>query len=661
MSDSTKHPVNVPSEIGVSSRISIDGREWECTNASTGLENKVRLREVDGSNTIALTRQYIQELWEEERAVITRHVKEAQTRALELHNLNPTERRNFERQCAGVTFMLEKGQKKKAYAEFVDFCEKQNQRLLEEKGVRPKPPQDIRTLAKWVRDYRNAGNFMCFIKKDHRTRFRPRQFGDEIELLVEKAIYVNYSTELRPKMTKAFRALVVMTQAEFDLTEKEAKAILPSYRTFVRRVEKSDHYQVLEKRHGKLFLRNAAGYGKKTGYPPFIGGRVEVDCNRVDVMVYDEHLGRCYRPWLMTMIDIHTRCIIAWDLSVTAPSAAKVARVLKRAICADGHRFRCIPHNIIVDNGSEFINKTLRDQCTALNIRILYAPPRTGKAKPFVERKYRSLNEIFFHQIPGTTFSNPEERGDYDSEANAIYSLEKLCERFVQALEVYHTQYHRSIENTPMLAWQDATAIPEYAVETLSGDDAKYFGMKTVDVSVSGAMVRFNNLQWTSPALPEFALTLAAEKGDQQRSNPAKKALLRYDENDLSYAYVCDPRVPGNIIQCDPVLPAYQTGLTMDVHEYLMSDRTARRKILEDESEGFRIRAEFEQLLEDDALNAGKKTKRKRAQLLQSAQQSREAREAIGGYVDADDRFDSALNDYVDEAFHPEHDPEDAY
>jgi transposase InsO family protein len=656
-----KHPINVPSDIGISSRISIDGREWECTNASTGLENKVRLREVDGSNTIALTRPYIQELWEEERAVITRHVKQAQTRALELHNLNPTERRNFDRQCAGVTFMLETEHKKKAYAEFVDFCEKQNQYCLEENRVKPKPAQKCKTVGKWVREYRKAGNFMCFIKKDHRTHYRPKQFDDEIEALVEEAIYLNYSTDLRPKMTKAFRALVSMTKAKYDLTEKEAKGILPSYRTFVRRIEKSDHYQVLEKRHGKLFLRNAAGYGKKTGYPPFIGGRVEVDCNRVDVMVYDEHLDRCYRPWLMTMIDVYTRCIIAWDLSVTAPSAAKVARVLKRAICADDHPFRCIPHNILVDNGSEFINKTLRDQCSALNIRILFAPPRTGKAKPFVERGFRTLNEIFFHQVPGTTFSNTQHRGDYDSEANVIYTLDKLNEHFVLCLKVYHSQYHRGIENTPMAAWKDATSVPEHSVETLPEEDAKYFGMKTVDVSISGSKVRYNNLVWTSPALPELAFSLAEGKGNQLRSEKASKVNLRYDENDLTYAYVCDHRAPSNIIQCDPDSEAYQTGLTMDVHEYLMKDKVARQKILQNDSEGFRIRAEFEQLLEDYALTAGKKTNRKRAQLRQSAQQSRKAREAASGYVEEDNSLDSTFIESMHEIFNPEDDSEDAY
>ncbi len=661
MTNLTKTPMNAPSDIKISSRIEIDGKEWECTNTATGLSKKLRLRELNGSNTIELTREHVQELWEDERAVITRHVKDAQTRALELHNLNPTERRNFERQCAGVTLMLESESKKRAYASFIDFCKQQNKSLLESAGVKPKPPQDIKTLNKWIREYRKYGDFICFIKKDHRTQYRPTHFPEEIEELVEKAIYLSYSTDRKPKMSKAFRSLVSMAKATFDLTEKEAKSVLPSYRTFARRIEKSDLFHVLEKRHGKLFLRRRTGYGKKTGYPPFIGGRVEVDCNRVDVMVYDEFLGRCYRPWLMVMIDSHTRCIIGWDLSMTAPSASKVARVLKMAIGADGYPYRCIPANIIVDNGSEFINKTLRDQCSVLGIRIQYAPPYTPKGKPVVERVFRTFNEIFFHQIPGTTFSNPQDRGDYDSEKNASYTLKKLNERWVQCLEVYHAQYHRGIENTPKQAWADVQAIPELAVETLPEREAKLFGMKTATCTISGNRVRYNNLFWTSPALVELNMNLQrkiAEKLPSRKESP--KVLLRYNEDDLTYAYVSDPKDTHNPIMCDSVNESYQAGLTMDVHNYLMKDTRARKAILEDESEAFRIRAEFENLLEDDAVTGGKKTKRKRAQLADSAQRSRNAREQISGVIDTDDYLYSEYIDQED-VFNPEVDPDEDY
>ena len=177
-----------------------------------------------------------------------------------------------------------------------------------------------------------------------------------------KVILNCYANDRKPRMTQAYRTLLAEAQAEFMISIDKAKDMMPSYRTFVRRIEESDHYAVLSKRLGKHQIRRLAGHGKRIGCPEFIGGRVEVDCTQADIMVYDEKLDHCYRPWLMVMIDVYTRCIIAWDLSSTAPSAAKFARVFRNAIGADGYPYRCVPSMMVVDNGSEFVNGELRDR-----------------------------------------------------------------------------------------------------------------------------------------------------------------------------------------------------------------------------------------------------------------------------------------------------------
>ena len=56
------------------------------------------------------------------------------------------------------------------------------------------------------------------------------------------------------------------------------------------------------------------------------------------------------------------------------------------------------------------------------------------------------LREI--HNLPGTTFSNPRERGEYDSEAKAAMTLAEL-EKWLATyiVEVYHQRMHPDVVN----------------------------------------------------------------------------------------------------------------------------------------------------------------------------------------------------------------------
>lgn len=609
-------------DINIGSRVNIDGLDWECTQLNVGDTETVRLRQVNGDQTRAMPIQYLAELREDGRASLTRHVVPRKQTLMEIENLNPAERRDFERCCTGVTIALAhaKGCRKKAKMEFLEFCKRQNDQYLKEHKVAPKPPQQMATVQKWRRQYLRAGDFSCFARKDGRTQYRARQYPEKVEKLVTKVILNCYANDRKPRMSQAYRTLLAEAQGEFMVSLEQAKSMMPSYRTFVRRIEESDHYAVLSKRLGKYQIRRMSGYGKRIGYPRFIGGRVEVDCTPADVMVYDEKLDHCYRPWLMVMIDVYTRCIIAWDLSSTAPSASKFARVFRNAIGADGYRYRCVPSMMVVDNGSEFVNGELRTQIRTFGSRVEFAPPRTPKGKSFCERFFGTANEHFFHQLGGTTKSNPKDKGDYNPEDHVTYTIETLNERWEEFLEVYHNDYHRGLEDTPSLFWDDVTSTPENTPMTLPFEEAQKFGTKSKTVCINGGRVRVGNLFWTSPSLPELNLKMRAKavtRGGSEGRTP--EVLLRYNEHDLTHVYVSDPQDLHSFIICDPVDPAYQTGLTMDVHEKVRKCLHARKKIMNNTAEALGFRHAFERKIAEDS-KISRLSKRKQSQQRESAE-----------------------------------------
>jgi putative transposase len=63
------------------------------------------------------------------------------------------------------------------------------------------------------------------------------------------------------------------------------------------------------------------------------------------------------------------------------------------------------------------------------------------------------------HELPGTTFSNTQERGSYDSEAAATLTLAEL-ERWLALAIVgpYHQMVHGTLGEPPAARWADGVA-----------------------------------------------------------------------------------------------------------------------------------------------------------------------------------------------------------
>src|SRR6476619_2860537 len=62
------------------------------------------------------------------------------------------------------------------------------------------------------------------------------------------------------------------------------------------------------------------------------------------------------------------------------------------------------------------------------------------------------------HELPGTTFSNPAERGGYDSDRQAALTLDELTRWLALAVASYHGTVHSTLRQTPAGAWAAGVA-----------------------------------------------------------------------------------------------------------------------------------------------------------------------------------------------------------
>jgi putative transposase len=247
---------------------------------------------------------------------------------------------------------------------------------------------------------------------------------------------------------------------------------------------KAVYARVLARPQSELVARRLGRKAARDRFAPAIGSLepkwplalVQIDHTLVDVIVVDSVTrAPIRRPWLTLAIDVYSRCIVGFHLSLEPPSATSVALCIahaalsktqwlsERKIDAEWPMEGLIEH-IHLDNAKEFHSEALRRGCEQYGTGIEYRPVRTPHYGGHIERLIGTVMGKV-HLLPGTTFSSVAAKGDYDSEKHAAVTLGELERWLVHAIAgVYHREVHRALGTTPLAAWErgisgDATTL----------------------------------------------------------------------------------------------------------------------------------------------------------------------------------------------------------
>ncbi|MEX0594912.1 MAG: DDE-type integrase/transposase/recombinase [Candidatus Paceibacterota bacterium] len=213
--------------------------------------------------------------------------------------------------------------------------------------------------------------------------------------------------------------------------------------SFYRRIREHSPYYVMTKRHGEtkanLHFR-CKGLSAEIERPL---QRVEADGNLVDIILIDPNTGESLgRPRLTVFMDVFTRCILSYELTLGGFSAPSLLRAFKKSLNQQNGLPGGLHERILVDNGSDYISDSFLNACSKLQIQVHQVSPRTPNAKPHIERFFRTLNEQLIHSLPGTTYSNIAEKGtDYNPEEHAKLTLEELDHHIKNYINEKHLSY----------------------------------------------------------------------------------------------------------------------------------------------------------------------------------------------------------------------------
>ncbi|MGO4646136.1 Mu transposase C-terminal domain-containing protein [Nocardia sp. 2YAB30] len=361
------------------------------------------------------------------------------------------------------------------------------------------------------------------------------RLADEVEAVVRKVLRTRYLTRQRRSVAVICREIA---------HECRAKGLRPPSRSaVVRRIGRLDRVKAVTVREGADAARTRRAAGGST--PPVQGllERVQIDHTPADVIVVDElHRMPIGRPYVTAAIDEASKCVPGLVITLEAPSATSVGLCLaqmaidKRAwlerLGVDAvWQMSGKPVQLYVDNAGEFKSEALRRGCEQHGIVVGYRPPGAPHYGGIIERLVGTMMRLT-HELPGTTFSNPRERGDYDSDAKAALTLTELQRWMALAVACYHGEPHDGLGGrTPAGVWADKAA-EQGTPPTVTNETAFLVDfLPVIRRSLTRSGFRLDHVQYYCDALKPLIA----------RREPLGKLVLRRDPRDISRIWALHP------------------------------------------------------------------------------------------------------------------------
>lgn len=434
------------------------------------------------------------------------------------------------------------------------------------------------TVRRWMRKYESSGyDIRSLLPSFARRGCKQTHLSTEERAFLNELILKLYMVKSRPTV-KWLHGAISAEYREIQKVRPDACLWkIPSRSSIYRRIAKIDAYELDRARFGKRIADHKyrmVGRGRAAAYRLEV---VEIDHTTANVIVVDEvHKAVMGRPTITIAIDRFTRMIVGLYIGFEPPSTLSVMQCLRNMILPKTYvdtefpkigipwKAFGIPVSVVVDNAFEFRSDAFREVAAVLNFDISQQPVRQPEFKGIVERFMRTIELKAMTGLPGRTFSNPMEKGDYDPQKMACVTLRELREHFHHwMLAEYCYQVHDGILDVPARRWDEEVAREPVRLPMSQNDIDLYLGIiRTGTLRREG--IRFANLFYNSPELNQVLRTVG--------NNRTVKFTI--DANDISEIVVTHPikHVP---IRAFCTYREYASGLTLHQHRAI---RAMRRK-----------------------------------------------------------------------------------
>ena len=414
---------------------------------------------------------------------------------------------------------------------------------VEERGTEVR--RNTGTLYEWLRRYTDDDDLTALIPRKRGWPKGKTRIDDPVEEIISTVIKGFYLKKDRPTIDET----VVKVQSQFPEKDRPSTSTI---RARIRQVPERERLRLRgapEKARAKF--HPAPGEFPNADYPL---AYMQVDHTPVDIILVDDvHRKPIGRPFLTVAIDIFSRMIPGFHLSLDPPSRTSIALcvaqavlpkdelLVKRGIDAEWPVWG-FPKTIHVDNGGDFRSKTFQRACGRNGADIEYRPIRRPEYGGHVERVIGTLMTAV-HSLPGTTYSSVHEKGEHDPEKDASMTFAELETWLLTFVcKVYHERVHSELDMSPLSQWKlgvfgtddtPGAGLPPKPSQTVLLDFLPQF-----ERTVQRRGVAIDGLRYYAESLRPWIR--APDPDDEQRT---LKLVFRRDPRDISRIWFHDPNL----------------------------------------------------------------------------------------------------------------------
>lgn len=314
------------------------------------------------------------------------------------------------------------------------------------------------TLYGWIKAYESSGVLSSLLPRTRRDKGTTK-LPSEVEEIIKESMATDFLT-LQKKSVQKLCDEVMKRCIDAGLEH-------PHDNTIRNRVKSLSPEMVVSQREGRkkadLSFKPHKGSFPGADWPLSV---VQIDHTKLDIILVDDHYRQPIgRPWITLAFDVYSRMVTGFYVSFDPPSALSTGLCIAHSILPKDKWLAKndiksewpvwgLPTTIHVDNAKEFRGEMLQRACDEYSINIEWRPVGRPNFGAHVERALGTLSKEI-HTLPGTTFSNTQAKGDYQSEKHATLTLSEFESWLsIYIADVYHQKIHSALGVAPIDAYK---------------------------------------------------------------------------------------------------------------------------------------------------------------------------------------------------------------
>ncbi|MCW5728529.1 Mu transposase C-terminal domain-containing protein [Parvibaculum sp.] len=406
-------------------------------------------------------------------------------------------------------------------------------------------PPSVGTFYRWKRAEDEARAMgACAVPGHARKGNHTNRVSPEVQEIIRRKLAKDYLSDRRLSLANVWKDIVAIVDEENAKRSEEERFPLPGIGAVRRALRRTfSPHEICIKREGRIAADRKFRIAGKSLAPDYPMQFVQIDHTVSDQIGLDEDLiailGRLY---VAAASDVYSGMIVGLQVGFVPPSTASLFSLIRNMILPKTYVqerwpeiqtvWECdgLASHLGVDRGNDLLSKPHIALGHEFQMEIGVCGARRPYQKGGIENFFGLLSRNFSRRIPGATFSNPVERGEYNSMKRACLAYTDIVRLLHQwVIEVHANQPRNEDESrTRRELWNEGLSkrphIPPRPIADLG-----VFMAGRAQPTLNGKGVRINNQFYRSTELE----LLRRRIGD-------KKVRVRFDPADMGEAQVFD-------------------------------------------------------------------------------------------------------------------------